>query len=136
LLEPRPNAWFLLPKRSKPRRCATFLFFASGVFYVRMRIRGMIAQRKDAPGTSNPEFWPCVIYHALLLIVIPAFVVARIVPWAVLVAFAPAWWRAAAGLAREGARLDIRRLGWSEVVVATTFVVILIAAFHFTPLHG
>jgi hypothetical protein len=113
-----------------------FLFFASGVFYVRMRIRGTIAQRKDVPGISNPEFWPCVMYHALLLIVIPAFVVARIVPWAVLLAFAPAWWRAAAGLARGEARLDIRRLGWSEVAVATAFVVILIAAFHLTPPAG
>jgi len=113
-----------------------FLFFASGVFYVRMRIHGMMAQPKDAPGASNPEFWPCVMYHALLLIVIPAFVLARIVPWAVLLAFAPTWWRAAAGLAREEARLDIRRLGWSEVVVATAFVVILIAAFHFTPPRG
>jgi hypothetical protein len=113
-----------------------FLFFASGVFYVRMRVHGMVMERKGATGASNPARWSCVLYHALLIVVLPALILARVVPWPVLLAFAPALWRAAVGLQREEVRLDIRRLGWSEVAVATSFVLLLIAAFRFSPLVG
>jgi len=113
-----------------------FLFFASGVFYVRMRVHGMVAQRKGTIAASNPARWPCVLYHALLLVVVPALFLVRVIPWPVLLAFAPALWRAAAGLNREEARLDLRRLGWSEVALASAFVILLIAAFRFTPFPG
>jgi hypothetical protein len=73
-----------------------------------------------------------VLYHAVLIVAIPALFLVRLVPWPVLLAFAPAVWRAAAGLHREEATLDLRRLGWSEVAVATSFVILLIAAFRFT----
>lgn len=113
-----------------------FLFFASGVFYVRMRVRGLIAQRKGAASESNPGRWPCLLYHAALIVVIPALFLARLVPWPVVLAYAPALWRAAAGLSQEETRLDLRRLGWSEVAVTTTFALILIAAFRLNPLAG
>jgi len=113
-----------------------FLFFASGVFYVRMRIHGMIAQRKGVTSDANPAFWPCVLYHALLVVVVPVMFLLHIVPWPVLLAFAPALWRAGTGFHHETARLDVRRLGWSEVVVASAFVLLLIAAFRITPLGG
>ena len=109
-----------------------FLFFASGVFYVRMRIHGLVAERKGVIAGSNPGRWPCALYHAVLTMVVPVFFLARVIPWPVLLAFAPAVWRAAAALNRHEARLDLRRLGWSEVAVATAFVLILIAAFRFT----
>lgn len=113
-----------------------FLFFASGIFYVRMRVHGMVAQRKGVTAAPNPAQWPCVLYHALLIVVVPTLFLAHVIPWPVLLAFAPAVWRAAAGLNRDDARLDLRRLGWSEVAVATAFVLLLIAAFRLTPLAG
>ena len=113
-----------------------FLFFASGVFYVRMRIHAMVAHRRGAPAPSNPAVWSCVVYHVVLFLVIPSLVMGKLIPWPVLLAFAPALWRAAAGLRREDTRLDVRRLGWSEVAVATAFVLLLIAAFRFVPPAG
>jgi hypothetical protein len=113
-----------------------FLFFASGVFYVRMRIRAMVAHRRGGPAPSNCAVWSCVGYHVVLFVVIPSLVMVNLIPWPVLLAFAPALWRAAAGLRREDARLDLRRLGWSEVAVATAFVFLLIAAFRFVPPAG
>lgn len=119
-----------------------FLFFASGVFYVRMRIHGMVTQRKGKEPSANPSRWPCLMYHVLLLVVIPVLVVIRVIPWPALLAFAPALWRAAAsleavalcgmrpGLRPEEAPLSIRRLGWSEVALAAAFVVLLITAFR------
>jgi hypothetical protein len=113
-----------------------FLFFASGVFYVRMRIRAMVAHRRGESTPSNPAVWSCVGYHVALFVVIPSLVMLNVIPWPVLLAFAPALWRAAAGLRRDETRLDVRRLGWSEVAVATAFVFLLIAAFRFVPPSG
>jgi len=104
------------------------LFFASGVFYVRMRIRLMLAQRKGLTSASNLARWWCLGYHGLLLVLIPALAAGNVIPWAVLLAFAPALWRAAAGLRRRDATLNLRRLGWSEVGLTVAFVLILIAA--------
>jgi len=115
---------------------ALFLFFASGVFYVRMRISGMVAQRKVGSSASNPELWPCLVYHGLLVVLVPALCLMGVLPWMVLVAFAPALWRAAAGLRREDVPLNVRRLGWSETAVAAAFVLLLVAAFWFAPVPG
>lgn len=104
------------------------LYFASGVFYVRMRIRLMVAQRTGATTVSSRARWSCLAYHALLLVLIPALAAAEVVPWAVLLAFAPAVWRAAAGMRRRDAALNLRRLGWSEVGLTAAFVVILVVS--------
>ncbi len=104
------------------------LFFASGVFYVRMRIRIALAQRKGAPSASSRARWSCLGYHALLLVLVPALAATHRIPWAVLLAFAPALWRAAAGLRWGDAMLNLKRLGWSEVGLTLAFVVLLIVA--------
>ena len=104
------------------------LYFASGVFYVRMRIRRMLARRKGAQTVSNRARWSCLVYHMLLLVLIPALAAASLIPWAVLLAFAPALWRAAAGLRRQDATLNVRRLGWSEVGLTVVFVLILVVS--------
>lgn len=106
-----------------------FLFFASGVFYVRMRIHGMLALRKGTVPARNPALWPCVLYHAVLVVVVPALFLVHVIPWPVLLAFGPGLWRAAVGLRRGEAVLSVRRLGWSEVILASAFVLLLIGAF-------
>ena len=104
------------------------LFFASGIFYVRMRIRVLLAQRKGAPAVSRQARWSCLVYHALLVVVVPSLAAASLIPWAMLLAFAPAIWRAAAGLRRRDAALNLKRLGWSEVGLTAAFVVLLVIA--------
>jgi hypothetical protein len=101
------------------------LFFSSGVFYVRMRIRVMLAQRKGAPAVSSRARWSCVVYHVLLLMLVPALAAGNLIPWAVLLAFAPALWRAAVGLRRRETILNLKRLGWSEVGLTAAFVLLL-----------
>jgi hypothetical protein len=101
------------------------LFFASGVFYVRMRIRVMLAQRKGVASVSSRARLLCLVYHALLVVLIPGLAAGHLIPWAVLLAFAPAFCRAAAGLLRRDATLNLRRLGWSEVSLTAAFVLLL-----------
>jgi hypothetical protein len=113
-----------------------FLFFGSGIFYVRMRVQGMLALRQGAPARSNPARLPCILYHALLLVVVPLLALWGVVPWAVLVAFAPAVWRAGVGLRRDEAHLELRRLGWSEVVLTSSFILLLVGALRLAPLPG
>lgn len=104
------------------------LFFASGVFYVRMRVRVTVARRRGA-AEFGPARWWCLLYHAFLLVVVPALAALQLVSWGVLLAFAPALWRAAAGLRRPDAPLNLKRLGWSEVALTLAFVALLIVAF-------
>jgi hypothetical protein len=104
------------------------LFFSSGVFYVRMRIRVMIAHRKGTTAASGPARWWCILYHVFLLLLVPALAAGNLIPGPVLLAFAPAIWRAAVGLRRQDAPLNLRRLGWSEVGLTAAFVLILIVA--------
>ncbi len=107
-----------------------FLFFASGVFYVRMRIRGMLARRPGATPAHQTAFWSCLAYHLVLLVALPLLAVLHLVPWAILLAFAPALWRAAAGLRRQEGQLDLKRLGWSEVAQTLVFLLLLVAALR------
>jgi hypothetical protein len=106
-----------------------FLFFASGIFHVRSRVQAWLACRRGGASASS-ALVPCLVYHGLLILVIPLLAILHILPWPALLAFAPAVWRAAVGLWQEGADLDLVRLGWSEVALSTAFVVLLIAAFH------
>jgi hypothetical protein len=110
-----------------------FLFFASGVFYVRMRVHGMFAHRKGEPSGLTQARWACVGYHALLLAAVPALTVVHLVPWPVLLAYGPALGRTAAGLRQRKADLNLRRLGWSEVALTVIFVSLLVAAFWIKP---
>ncbi|MFB3816490.1 MAG: YwiC-like family protein [Candidatus Methylomirabilales bacterium] len=103
------------------------LFFASGIFYVRMRIQEMLARRTGR--ARSAAFRPCLAYHLALLLLVPALVVARLVPAAVLLAFAPALWRAAAGLRARHAPLDVKRLGWSETRLTLAFILLLVGTF-------
>jgi hypothetical protein len=103
------------------------LFFASGVFYVRMRIRTMAAQRRGTADSGPARRW-CLVYHVFLLALVPSLAAMRLIPWAVLLAFAPALWRAAAGLRRRDATLNLKRLGWSEVGLTLAFVALLVVA--------
>jgi hypothetical protein len=113
-----PVLWLLL-----------LLFFVSGVLYVRMRIRVVLAQRRGTTAASNPARAWCIVYHLLLLFAVPALVAGQLIPWPVLLAFAPALWRTAAGLRRQEAPLNLKRLGWSEVSLTAAFVVLLVSTF-------
>jgi hypothetical protein len=103
------------------------LFFASGIFYVRMRIQEMVARRTGR--ARSAAFRPCLAYHLVLLLLVPALVLAGLVPAAVLLAFAPALWRAGAGLHARHAPLDIKRLGWAETRLTLAFILLLVGTF-------
>jgi hypothetical protein len=88
----------------------------------------MLARRRGIAAASRRARWLCLAFHGFLLVLIPGLAVGHLIPWAVLLAFAPALWRAAAGLRRQDATLNLKRLGWSEVRLTAVFVLLLIAS--------
>jgi len=100
------------------------LYFGSGVFYVRMRVRTGL--RNAVRGGRSAR--ACVAYHLLLVGIVAVLGATGVVSWLVGLAFVPALWRVAVGLGRTG-RLNLRRLGWSEVAFAAVFVGVLVLAF-------
>jgi len=91
------------------------LYFAGGVFYVRMHVAAAIARRADKLRQGAAT----IIYHGVLAVV-AAF-------WRpVGLAFVPAIARAFVGVARLSPVLRIKRLGWTEVAYSITFAVVVI----------
>jgi hypothetical protein len=83
---------------------------------------------------AAPGLLQSLVYHILLILIIPLLAVFHVIPWVVLFAFAPAVWRAASGLRDDEASFDVMRLGWSEVALTASFVLLLIGAFRLTSL--
>lgn len=111
-----------------------FLFFASSVFHVRMRVQGMIGQRRGGDSAGGAVRLACGLYHLLLLLVVPVLALVGLVPWPSLLAFVPAVWRGFLGLRRGANPFDVVRLGWSEVALAAAFALFLVGAFRLTSL--
>ena len=108
-----PAAWYAATGKLEWRLwLLNALYFAGGVFYVKMHVATAMA-RKPAGR------WPVVIYYGAL-----AGVVAW---WPVGLAFVPAIARAFVGAARVSPTLRIKRLGWTEVAYSLVFAVSLVA---------
>lgn len=120
------------------------LFFSSGIFYVKFRIRAL--QRK-APFES---LWQrlafagdLITYHLLMLVFAAAVVhIGRsanllIAPrgpvhwagWIALLPFLPVSLRALARVVWLGRRFEIKRVGWTEVAHALVFAALLVLTF-------
>jgi hypothetical protein len=92
------------------------LYFAGGVFYVRMHLASAVARRPV-------QRVPTLIYHGALA------VVAALWP-PVGLAFLPAIARALVGVIRLSPTLRIKRLGWTEVAYSLVFAALVILALQ------
>jgi hypothetical protein len=95
------------------------LYFAGGVFYVKMHVAAAIARRADKLRHGAAT----MIYYGVLAVVAAFW-------WPVGLAFAPVIIRAFVGVARLSPRLRIKRLGWTEVAYSLVFAVTLVLLFR------
>jgi hypothetical protein len=108
-----PAAWYAATGQLDYRLwLLNVLYFAGGVFYVKMHIATAMA-RKPAGR------WPVVIYYGALA--------GLLAWWPVGLAFVPVIVRAFVGTARLSLVLRIKRLGWTEVAYSIVFAVSLVA---------
>ena len=120
------------------------LFFSSGIFYVKFRIRVLAEKRPLGSLWERVVFAREVIIYHVLMVLFAAVVVrigwASVLPlaargpehwvsWVAALPFLPAAGRALAGVIWLNGRFQIKRLGWSEVAHSLVFAVLLILVF-------
>lgn len=120
------------------------LFFSSGIFYVKFRIRVLAEKRSLGSLWERVVFAREVIIYHVLMVLFAATVVhigwASALPvaprgpehwasWVAALPFLPAAGRALAGVIWLDGRLQIKRLGWSEVAHSLIFAALLILSF-------
>lgn len=108
-----------------------FLYFAGGVFYVKMHVAAAI-RHKPIDGVSDRLAFGAttLAYYAGTLAALVIFALAHWISWLALLAFAPVVVRAIAGVWRLTPTLRIKRLGWTEVAYSLAYAVLLIAALR------
>ena len=100
------------------------LFFASSVFYVKMRV-SRVARKHS---TSHAVTLSC-LYHLLLAAALATLAMRGWIPWLATLAFAPVLVRAFWGILSRG-KLSLTRIGIGEVVFTVVFVCIMILSFR------
>lgn len=94
------------------------LYFTSGIFYVKMRV-SRFAKRPEAGQLTGQ----CAGYHLLVLAAVGGMVWLGWVTILVIIAFAPVVLRALRAMLSSEPRLNLKRIGWMEVVYTVVFVV-------------
>jgi hypothetical protein len=150
-----PAAWYVATSQIDRRAWLLWLlnvlYFAGGVFYVKMHIAAAMAGRAIAPhpdplpasgerGEQQSRTLPARtrlrlgaptlgVYTALPVVLFALVWSGAISCWVTL-AYAPVVVRAVAGVWRLSPSLRIKRLGWTEVAYSIVFAVILIATLR------
>lgn len=97
------------------------LYFAGGVFYVKMHVAAAIRR-----GDSRIRLGiPVLVYYTALLFVLLALTSSGVISFWVSLAYAPVVLRAFVGVGRLGPTLRIKRLGWTEVAYSLVYAALL-----------
>ena len=102
------------------------LYFVSSVFYVKLRVN-TINPRNE--GVRKRSSWGCGIYHSVLLAALVILALTDSLNVFALAAFAPVLLRSFWRLASPIRRVNLRRVGWLEVVYSIVFLVFTTLAF-------
>lgn len=94
-----------------------FGYFASAVFYVKMRLTFARPRGKTDPAQTR---WQCLLYHLALAGFVAALL--RSVSPVVLAGFLPILARAFFYVLRPSSQANLKQIGWSEVVFSLIFL--------------
>ena len=126
-----PAAWYVatgkLDRHAWLLWGLNFLYFAGGVFYVKMHVAAAI-RRKLFKTTAERISWGAtsLAFYGGLALCVAGLAMAQLIPWLSTLAFAPVVVRATIGVGRLSSQLHIKRLGWTEVAHSIVFAVLLI----------
>jgi hypothetical protein len=130
-----PAAWYVatgaLDARAGWLWLLNVLYFAGGVFYVKMHIAAAIRRQPFKGLPERGRFGASVLaYHGGLVVILFVLASRGVITFWALFAYAPMVARAFVGVGRLGPTLRIKRLGWTEVAYSVVFAVLLIAAMR------
>ncbi|MEW6208855.1 MAG: YwiC-like family protein [Acidobacteriota bacterium] len=102
------------------------LFFASSVFYVRLRVYSVNARKED----ERRKLWrACALYHSFLLVSLVALAVTGNLRVFALIAFAPALGRSFRHMIAPVGRLNLKKIGVMEIVYSIVFLIFIALSF-------
>ena len=131
-----PVAWYTatgeLDTRAGLLWMLNALYFAGGVFYVKMHIAAALRRKAFMSLAEKARQGILVLaYYTGLVAVLLALTLGGVITFWVLLAYAPVVLRAFVGVGRLGSTLRIKRLGWTEVAYSLVYAVVLVGAFRF-----
>lgn len=104
------------------------MYFASSVFYVKLRVNTLNPRKEQA----RRQWWRrCAVYHVSLLAFLMAMGLGGSVSLLVVVAFLPALARSFWHLTRPVSRINLRLVGWLEIIYSVVFLVFMTLTFRF-----
>lgn len=105
------------------------LYFASSVFYVKAVVANSLKARSQS--TVDPIYRQlCGSYHLGLLAVIVGLAVSDQIPAILALAFLPVVARGLLGIRKRDAKLNIARIGWTEVAYSLFFALVTTLAIR------
>ena len=103
------------------------LYFASSVFYVKLRVH-MINPRKEE---ARRQSWRrCALYHSFLLASLLLLTLTDSLSLSALAAFSPVLIRSFWHLAKPVRQINLRRVGWLEIIYSVVFLIFTTLTFH------
>lgn len=96
------------------------LYFTSSVFYVKLRVHWLNRRKQEQ---RRQSWWRCAIYHTCLLAVLVTIAATGNLSLLVLVAFAPVLGRSFWHLAKPAERINLKRIGVTEIVYSLVFLI-------------
>jgi len=131
-----PAAWYAATGRLDTRSLLLWLlnvlYFAGGVFYVKMHVAAALRRKTFGDLAEKPRPGAAVLtYYTGVVVVLLALMMSGVISFWVSVAYAPVVLRAFVGVARLGPTLRIKRLGWTEVAYSLVYAVVLVGVLRF-----
>jgi hypothetical protein len=103
------------------------LYFTSSIFYVKLRVYSIARRKQD----ERRKTWRrCAIYHVSLLSLLVAGTLFDHLSMFALVAFAPVLTRSFWQLAKPATQINLKRVGWTEMVYSLVFLVFITLTFR------
>ena len=101
-------------------------YFASSVFYVKLRVTGLHARRQ---GDKRSARWQCIAYHTFLLTALSVLSITGSLSLFAMLAFTPALVRTFWSLLKPAPSLNLTRIGITEIVYALIFLLFTTLTF-------
>jgi hypothetical protein len=101
-------------------------YFASSVFYVKLRVLSMKSRQQQTQGAWKP----CAYYHSLLLVALCALIFSKSLHLFALLAFAPVLARTVWGLQKSKGRINLKRAGVMEIFYSVIFLLFITLTFR------
>jgi YwiC-like protein len=103
------------------------LYFTSSVFYVKLRVHTINPRKGDA---RKQSWWRCALYHSFLLAALLLLAITSNLNLFALAAFSPVLIRAFWHLANPVRQINLRRVGWLEIIYSVVFLIFMTLTFR------